>query len=132
MGYGSEDPSWLHSQPSNKCGSPNKNTTNPALELYTENASKLIFSFRIHAYEGNRKYISKFIFLSHQLDKIFFRIMFSNLRRLFSNKEILMFLTNLATRQQGNKHKHLITGKFSSKSFISNLTKTTSNVKMLS
>merc|ERR1712227_479897 len=67
--YGSEDPSWPHSQPSNKCGSPNKNTTNPALELYTENASKLIFSFRIHAYEGNRNYISEFIFLSQQLDK---------------------------------------------------------------
>merc|ERR1711936_1571754 len=26
--YGSEDPSWLPSPPSNRCGSPSKNTTN--------------------------------------------------------------------------------------------------------
>merc|ERR1712147_6498 len=39
--YGSEDPSWLPSPPSNRCGSPSKNTTNAAHPLSTENASKL-------------------------------------------------------------------------------------------
>merc|ERR1712218_712831 len=39
--YGSEDPSWLPSLPSNRCGSPSKNTTNAAHPLSTENASKL-------------------------------------------------------------------------------------------
>jgi len=38
--YGSEDPSWLPCPPSNRCGSPNKNTTSPAQELSTENAFK--------------------------------------------------------------------------------------------
>merc|ERR1712088_238895 len=36
-----EDPSWLPSPPSNRCGSPSKNTTNAAHPLSTENASKL-------------------------------------------------------------------------------------------
>merc|ERR1711908_101551 len=34
-------PSWLPSPPSNRCGSPSKNTTNAAHPLSTENASKL-------------------------------------------------------------------------------------------
>merc|ERR1739845_249337 len=37
---GSEDPSWLPSPPSNRCGSPSKNTTNAAHPLSTGNASK--------------------------------------------------------------------------------------------
>merc|ERR1712046_329092 len=37
--YGSEDPSWLPFPPSNRCGSPSKNTTNAAHPLSTENAS---------------------------------------------------------------------------------------------
>merc|ERR1712203_466512 len=37
--YGSEAPSWLHFQPSNRCGSANKNTTNLAPPLFTENVS---------------------------------------------------------------------------------------------
>merc|ERR1719384_516066 len=46
--YGSEDPSWLPSPPSNRCGSPSKNTTNAAHSLSTENASKLyIFNYFI-------------------------------------------------------------------------------------
>merc|ERR1711902_48757 len=43
--YGSEDPSWLPSPPSNRCGSPSKNTTNAAHPLSTENASKLYFFY---------------------------------------------------------------------------------------
>merc|ERR1712018_817155 len=43
--YGLEVLSLPRSQPSNRCGSRNKNTTNPALELYTENASKQFFQF---------------------------------------------------------------------------------------
>merc|ERR1712203_287020 len=43
--YGSEDPSWLPSPPSNRCGSPSKNTTNAAHPLSTENASKCLHSF---------------------------------------------------------------------------------------
>merc|ERR1719340_165327 len=43
--YGSEDPSWLPSPPSNRCGSPSKNTTNAAHPLSTENASKLFLYF---------------------------------------------------------------------------------------
>merc|ERR1711881_586076 len=39
--YGSEDPSWLPFPPSNRRGSPSKNTTNAAHPLSTENASKL-------------------------------------------------------------------------------------------
>merc|ERR1712223_383081 len=46
--YGSEDPSWLPSQPSNRCGSPSKNTTNAAHPLSTENASKCLHSFVAH------------------------------------------------------------------------------------
>merc|ERR1712026_639115 len=41
--YGSEDPSWLPSPPSNRCGSPSKNTTNAAHPLSTENAFKCNF-----------------------------------------------------------------------------------------
>merc|ERR1712183_1154088 len=41
--YGSEDPSWLPSPPSNRCGSPSKNTTNAAHPLSTENAFKYYF-----------------------------------------------------------------------------------------
>merc|ERR1711879_555425 len=37
---GSEDPSWLPSPPSNRCGSANKNTMNLVHQLSTENASK--------------------------------------------------------------------------------------------
>merc|ERR1711990_1286428 len=43
--YGSKDPSWLPSPPSNRCGSPSKNTTNAAHPLSTENASKLYLNF---------------------------------------------------------------------------------------
>lgn len=38
--YGSVVPSLLLSPPSNRCGSPSRNTTNPALELSTASASK--------------------------------------------------------------------------------------------
>merc|ERR1711962_985944 len=40
---GLEDPSWLPSPPSNRCGSPNKNTTSLVHLLSTGNASKLSF-----------------------------------------------------------------------------------------
>merc|ERR1712117_191413 len=43
--YGLEDPSWLHSPPSNRCGSANRNMTNPAHQLSTESASKKPSSF---------------------------------------------------------------------------------------
>merc|ERR1739842_232696 len=43
--YGSEDPSWLPFPPSNRCGSPSKNTTNAAHPLSTENASNLYLYF---------------------------------------------------------------------------------------
>merc|ERR1711899_477321 len=46
--YGSEDPSWLPSPLSNRCGSPSKNTTNAAHPLFTENASKCLHSFVAH------------------------------------------------------------------------------------
>merc|ERR1712203_670685 len=46
--YGSEDPSWLPSPPSNRCGSPSKNTTNAAHQLSTENASKCAHCFVAH------------------------------------------------------------------------------------
>ena len=39
---GSEVPSWLPSPPSNRCGSPSKNTMNAVPPLSTGNASKLI------------------------------------------------------------------------------------------
>jgi len=44
---GSEDPSWLLSPPSNRCGSRNKNTTNLVHQLSTENASKLFIYFPV-------------------------------------------------------------------------------------
>merc|ERR1712086_422024 len=37
---GSEDLSWLHSQPSNRCGSPSRSTMNLVPQLSTESASK--------------------------------------------------------------------------------------------
>merc|ERR1712020_789149 len=40
-----EDPSWLHSPPSNRCGSANRNMMNPAHQLSTESASKKPSSF---------------------------------------------------------------------------------------
>merc|ERR1712055_1005999 len=45
--YGSEDPSWLPSPPSNRYGSPSKNTTNAAHPLSTENAFKCCFLFNL-------------------------------------------------------------------------------------
>merc|ERR1719427_474576 len=38
--YGLEDPSWLHSPPSNRCGSANKSTTSPDHPSSTGNVSK--------------------------------------------------------------------------------------------
>ncbi|GFT48617.1 actin, clone 403 [Nephila pilipes] len=38
--YGSVDPSWLPCPPSNRCGSPNRNTMSPAHPLSTASASK--------------------------------------------------------------------------------------------
>merc|ERR1712240_70749 len=38
---GSAAPSWPPSPPSSRCGSPSRSTTNPALESFTESASKL-------------------------------------------------------------------------------------------
>ena len=38
--YGSEDRSWPRCPPSNRCGSPSRNTMNPVLPLFTENAFK--------------------------------------------------------------------------------------------
>merc|ERR1712122_344475 len=46
--YGSEDPSWIPSLPSNRCGSTSKNTTNAAHPFSTENASKCLHSFVAH------------------------------------------------------------------------------------
>merc|ERR1712083_105151 len=43
--YGSEDPSWLPSPPSNRCGSTSKNRTNAAHPLSTENAFKYYFLY---------------------------------------------------------------------------------------
>merc|ERR1711992_52306 len=45
---GSEDPSCLPFPPSNRCGSPSKNTTNAAHPLSTENASKCYHCFVAH------------------------------------------------------------------------------------
>merc|ERR1712113_636284 len=42
---GSEVPFWLPSPPSNRCGSPSKNTTNAAHPLFTENAFKYYFLY---------------------------------------------------------------------------------------
>merc|ERR1712111_262174 len=41
---GSEDPSLLLSPPSNRCGSPSRNTMSAAHPLFTASASKLILS----------------------------------------------------------------------------------------
>merc|ERR1712111_228562 len=45
---GSVAPSWLPSPPSNRCGSPSKNTTNAAHPLSTGSASKFLFYCFIH------------------------------------------------------------------------------------
>merc|ERR1712062_927987 len=45
---GSEVPSWLPSPPSNRCGSPSKNTTNAAHPLSTGSASNFLFYCFIH------------------------------------------------------------------------------------
>jgi len=44
---GSEDPSWLHCPPSNRCGSPNRSMMSLDLPSFTGSASKslLLFSF---------------------------------------------------------------------------------------
>merc|ERR1711963_39992 len=42
---GSEDPSWLPSPPSNRCGSPSKSTTSAVPPLSTGSASKSIIDF---------------------------------------------------------------------------------------
>merc|ERR1712141_500954 len=46
--YGLEDPSWLLSQPSNRCGSVSKNMMNPVHQLYTESVSKLTLIITFH------------------------------------------------------------------------------------
>merc|ERR1719210_1576155 len=48
---GSVAPSWLPSPPSNRCGSPSKNTTNAAHPLSTGSASKLLMAFLIYSYK---------------------------------------------------------------------------------
>merc|ERR1719414_2353829 len=45
---GSEDPSWLLSPPSNRCGSPSKNTTSAAHPLSTESASKCFVTHQLY------------------------------------------------------------------------------------
>merc|ERR1712004_432241 len=45
---GLEVPSWLPSPPSNRCGSPSKNTTNAAHPLSTGSASNFLFYCFIH------------------------------------------------------------------------------------
>merc|ERR1739842_142873 len=77
--YGSEDPSWLPSPPSNRCGSPSKNTTNAAHPLSTENASKL------------------YIF--------YYFIVFNLLFMLFDANFILMFIQTFQKEQKETKKK---------------------------
>jgi hypothetical protein len=85
---------WLRYQPSNKCGSLNRNMTNLALELYTENASKSL-SVRTHANEGHAKNTTKLTcFLLSSLlskSKCYLRIVFSKERPLFSRRRCLCF-----------------------------------------
>merc|ERR1712241_380722 len=45
---GSEAPSWLPSPPSNRCGSPSRNTTSAAHPLSTGSASKRLSTSRYH------------------------------------------------------------------------------------
>merc|ERR1712019_302008 len=49
---GSEDPSWLPCPPSNRCGSPSRNTTNLAQPSSTENASKSLATQGLKAYSS--------------------------------------------------------------------------------
>merc|ERR1712019_75539 len=49
---GSEDPSWLPCPPSNRCGSPSRNTTNLAQPSSTGNASKSLTTQGLKAYSS--------------------------------------------------------------------------------
>merc|ERR1711894_175601 len=57
--YGSVVPSWRPCLPSNRCGSPNKNTTNPAPELFTGNASKKLFFVLYVTTAKEQSYLTK-------------------------------------------------------------------------
>ena len=58
--YGSEAPSWLLSPPSSRCGSPSRNTMNPAHPSSTENASKLMNSLWNWMFEVSVPFASVF------------------------------------------------------------------------
>merc|ERR1712061_382553 len=96
--YGLEVLSLPRSQPSNRCGSRNKNTTNPALELYTENASKLFFQFSNACQRRKHKIqlqICTFIINVIWMKRSFVSCSPNN-DDYFLKNEILMFLTFLA------------------------------------
>ena len=57
--YGSVAPSWPPCLPSNRCGSPNKNTMNPAPELFTGNASKKLFFVLYVTTAKEQSYLTK-------------------------------------------------------------------------
>merc|ERR1712059_31483 len=72
--YGLVAPSWLPSPPSNRCGSPSKNTMNAAHPSSTENAFKLDFLF----YLINQRYmLLLFVILNiaYQIVRIFAHIL---------------------------------------------------------
>merc|ERR1711874_532587 len=74
--YGSEVPFWPLSQPSNRCGSQNKNMTNVVHQLFTENAFKCFLLNKI------------FILITRVCDKIS-KIKLSNIKQkstLMKNK----------------------------------------------
>merc|ERR1712129_97344 len=57
--YGLVAPSWPLCLPSNRCGSPNKNTTNPAPALFTGNASKKLFFVLYVTTAKEQSYLTK-------------------------------------------------------------------------
>merc|ERR1711890_154283 len=57
--YGSVAPSWPLCPPSNKCGSPNKNTMNPVPALFTGNASKKLFFVLYVTTAKEQSYLTK-------------------------------------------------------------------------
>merc|ERR1712123_229744 len=74
---GSVAPSWPPSPPSNRCGSPSRSTTSPALALSTENASKFL-GFTILKYWSFLLYIKFVLFpvirLTNYMSKCYFFI----------------------------------------------------------
>merc|ERR1712241_1005255 len=84
--YGSEDPSWLHSPHSNRCGLASKNMMNLAHQLCTESASKHVVNYHSNKLSRDLAFICGPSLTYPQPQEKYFKIVMS-----FKRHELFMF-----------------------------------------